>query len=351
MQYIIIIGIVLIVAIFAFGLIVALVSCLLFHPVINSLLTAAFLIFAGAKALSAGNLFVPFLAAIALADCIRDIIIGKKYYIKFDVSKEESKLYTLDKLFVIKSLTSLLTLGFARIVFLLIVGPVLSLTVASDINSKMAHGLPLPLPALYNKLQARNYYYAKYIEKLDAECAVVSNAETVDSEIKKRRERLDGLYPKKLMEKLTDKLAGDKDVKENRQRAEEKLQPDAIQTYYTYLSTPAFNRLQVALSNVMLHKGRFSPSDIQRFEELRGLNLMSAVDGRDGGNSDWGEYFIIQALQPLVANGTFSDDGDLSDRDAFETHAYEHIHTSAPRKSQSPETNPLLALDDEDDDL
>lgn len=349
MQYIIIIGIVIVVAILAFkliiyalGFILLLISNLLFHPVINSLVTAVFLIFAGAKALRAENLFVLFLAAIALADCIRDIVIGGKYYKGLDLSD-------FDKLFVIKSLTSLLTLGFARIVFLLIVGPVLSLTVASDINSKMAHGLPLPLPALYNKLQARNYYYAKYIEKLDAECAVVSNAETVDSEIKKRRERLDGLYPKKLMEKLAEKIAGDNDVKENRQRAEEKLQPNAIQRYYTYLSTPAFNRLQAALSNVMLHKGCFSPSDIQRFEELRGLNLMSPVDGRDGGNSDWGEYFIIQALQPLVANGTFSDDGDLSDRDAFETHAYEHIHTSAPRKSQSPETNPLLALDDDDD--
>lgn len=348
MPYIITILIIIAVGIFALSFVIALGALILFHPQVNAVLSLAFFLFylwlyVTMPTPVPGVLFL-FLGLMIL-DCIHDIVLYKRYYRKFDTS--DDTIYTFDKLFVIKSLTSLLTGGYARPIFFLVVGPLLSRSTAVDIQRKLQAGKPLPDSSLYSKLQAKNYYYAKQIGKLEQSGAVTGNSATVTSEAVVRREKLKKLYPQKMMAKLTDMVAGDKTVKENRDRAEKELQPQALKSCCAYLGTSVFEKFPQRITDVMADKGCYSATQIKDFEELKDLPLMVPL-GTDRSNVAWSEYFIIQALQPLVAEGIF-EDNDFNDNDALDNHAYRYIKSTKPMPSQSPETNPLLALDDDDD--
>lgn len=303
---------------------------ILFSPRVNSGITMIWLVLIVIREPIAIILII-----IPLIDCIRDIIIAKDYYEDLEIG--------IDKLFMIKSLTSILTLSFARVIFLLIVGPIIAHSVSSDIQKKIKEGRPLPYKSLYSKLQAKNYYYAKKIEMLEQKGIIISNIITVDNEADIRRKKLDGLYPKKLLDKMADMVAGDKEIKEKRKEAEGKLKPWVLKKYYAYISADVLAQYQKIIIEVMSKKGPYSPSVIKDFKELQ---LLRDVNGGKAKSGDWREFFVIQVLNPLVAVGVF-EDNDFSDNDALNTHVYRYIKSEVPMKSIDANNDPLLALDDD----
>lgn len=276
------------------------------------------------------------IVGIGMADCIRDIVMAKKYYESIDVE--------IDKFYMIKSLTSLFTIGLARIVYFLIVHPALSFMVSANIKKQMRSGQPLPYFSFYSNMKIRNYYYEKQIEKLEKKGVLISNKETVDYEAKIRQDKLDRLYPKKIVAKIVDMVAGDKEIKEKRKRAEQRLL--SMEKCYAYLSADWFAAYPNAIIAAMTEKGRCSVSSIQTFNELKTLNLLCPVIGNAKDRlTEWSEYFIIQALQPLVAQGVFSDD-DFNDNDAMDNHAYQYAESKKRMPSINADEDPRFALDD-----
>lgn len=337
MQYIII-GIIGIAIVFTIGtrilkLIFYAVLFGLFHPKVNSIISLIFFLLLGFGVLQQGVVFGIFLTSICILDCVLDIYRSHNYYV-CPITVNPS----IDKLYLIKSLTSLLTFGFSRIVFCLIVGPYLSFSVLSDIKKKIASGQPFPASLPCGSLQAKKYYYSRHIRAMEQKGDVVYNGSTIDNETKVLTERLHDLYPKTLMEKLVDKFAGNKDSEDLREILRQKINDGHCS--YVYLSTVAYERYLQLIPEVMLTKACYSPSDIKNFEELSALNLTVPVTG----STDWSEYFIIQALQPLVDNGTFVDN-DISD--GIDTHAYQHTGGTKPMPSIDADNNPLFALDDD----
>ena len=314
-------------------LLILLGKYILFSPRVNSVITIIW--FAIIVIHAPGSIV---LIIIPIIDCIRDIMIAEDYYEDLEIG--------IDKLFMIKSLTSILTLGFARVIFLFIVGPIISRSVSSDIKKKIAAGQPMPYKSLYSKLKARNYYYAKKINMLEQEGVVIANIKTVDDEANIRRKKFDELYPEKLLAKLTDMVAGDKEIKEKRKEAEKKLKPWSIKECYAYLSFAVFEQYPKLISEVMSKKGTYSPSVIKDFKELKDLQLPLVFNSGNDKSMEWSEFFIIQALQPLVADGIF-EDNDFSDNDALNTHAYRYSKSEVPMPSIDASNDPLLALDDD----
>lgn len=263
---------------------------------------------------------------LVIFDCIWDIIHAENYYSDIE--------FSIDIGFAVKSLSSIPTLGLSRLVFLCIVRPIRSICTLLDIKKTIRDGYPL--------LSGENYYHMKWIRRLEKKGVIVSNIETVKNEAKKRRKKLDALYPKKTLEKVLDKVAGDKVVKEKRKEAEMRLQPQSLTRCCAYLSAAVFEQYPKLITEVMEEKGCHSVSDIKKFEELKSLHLTFPFYGK---NSEWSEYFIIQALQPLVIEGTFEDD-DLNDNDVFDNHAYRYTKSKVAKKIIDADNNPLLALDD-----
>lgn len=333
MQYIII-GIIGIIVIFTLGanilafLLTLLLQCL-FHPKVNSIISLIFFLSAGLMSLQSGPGLRTVLIGILIVDCILDIVRSYNYY---------TLPYShIDKLYLIKSLTALLTFGYSRIIFRLIVGPVLSRSVLLDIRRKIAAGQPFSGPD--SSLQAKKYYYAKHIRRMEQQGTVVYNADTINIERNVILERLRNLYPKNLMEKLAEKFSGDSDTADTRKALEQRL--NNAHYSYAYLSAATFARFAQLIPEVMQAKACYSPSDIKNFEELSALNLTVPF----GGSTDWSEYFIIQALQPLVADGTFMDN-DISD--GVDNHAYQHMDSAKHMPSIDADNDPLFALDNDD---
>lgn len=317
--------------------VVALIGYALFEPRFNSILSIIYFIWAGIKIREIGMDYLLLFVLTGIVDCIRDIVIAKDCYKSMDVE--------IDKFYLVKSLITIFTLGLGRTIFLLVVNPVMNIAVSKDIKQQVRDGKALPDASFYSKLKAVNYCYGKQIGKLEREGVVVSNKNTVDSETKIRREKLEKLYPKKMLDKIVDKLAGDKVLKEKRENAEKSLQ--SMNKCYAYLSTAVFEQYPKALTMVMSVKGRYSVSVISKFQELKPYNLMQPIKGiSEDRNQEWSEYFIIQALQPLVAEGIF-DDMDLNDNDAMDNHAYQYTKSTVTMPSIDGDQDPRFALDDD----
>lgn len=307
----------------------------LFDPRVNSIIYLIFFLLVGIGAWQefGSDSFLVLLILIGpiIFDCILDIKRSYNYYSgPTDIR--------IDKLYLIKSLTAIPTFGFSRIVFRFIVGPCLSLSVLLDIHKKIAAGQPFQ--GIRSKLQAKHYYYGKHIRKMVQKGTVVYNGDTIKIETEVISERLRDLYPKNLIEKLVEKLSEDSTAEDKRKELEQKLS-DGYRSY-AYLNAAVFAQYAQSISEVMRTKGPYSPSDIQNFEELSALNLTVPI----GGSTDWSEYFIIQALQPLVADGTFKDN-DFSD--GVDSHVYEHTGSAKAMKSISAENDSRFALDDDED--
>lgn len=332
-----------VIAIIVIGLIIVLAKYILFHPRVNSVLTIIVFIvyiitaFQGNGKAGPGILIMSILPII---DCIHDIAIAPKYY--------EDIEFGVDKLYKIKSLVSLFTGGFARPIFLVIVGPCLSFSVRSEIQGRIDNRMPLPYEG-FSDLMAKEYYYQKHIARLKASGIIVSNVNAVDEETKKRREMLDKLYPQKVIAKVVDMVAGDKDAKSIRQECEKKLEAKRIKQYYAYMSANAFSLLPDLLNKAMSQKGYCSAADISKFDELKELHtaMPSSASAPGNATAEWSEYFVIQALEPLVKKGIFVRDR-FNDNDPFDNPAYSYTKSEVKMPSIDANSDPLLALDDDD---
>lgn len=288
--------------------------------------------------ISMGILLVPMI--IILIDCLRDIILAEKCYKDINVG--------IDKLFMVKSLLSLFTFGFARIVFLFIIGPIISCMVSWEIKMRIKKEEPLPCSTHFSKLEMKNYYYKKRVEKLENKGILVSNIKTVESEAIVRRKKLEKLYPEKLVAKIVDMVAGDVELKNKRKNAEAKLSSWSLEKNYAYLKKEVFSQFPQLIIEAMEERGYCSVSDIKNFEELRSLKLEDPIflAAYNNKSTEWGEYFIIQALQPLVVDGTF-EDNDFNDSDVFDNHAYHYTKSLKSMPSIDGDSDPRFALDDD----
>lgn len=327
----------LIIGFIAICIICVIAKYILFEPRINSAISFLYFAYMCIAAVKYGAVLVVALMFIGMIDCIMDIVMAKKYYESIDVAT--------DRFYIIKSLTSLFTLGFARSIFFVVVNPILFCRVLMDIEKRMETGQPLPYPSFYSNTKIRNYYYEKQVNKLEKKGVLISNKGTVDYEAKIRRDKLDNLYPKKMVDKIVDMVAGDKEIKEKRENAEQKLR--SMEKCYAYLGTDLFAAYTRALIAVMSNKGCCSVASIQTFSELRTLNLLYPVIGNAKDRlTEWSEYFIIQALRPLVEQGVF-DDNDFNDNDAMDNHAYHYAQSKRPMLSINADEDPRFALDDD----
>lgn len=314
----------------------SLIAALLFRPRINTVLSVGLII---SGLIRLGNrldwpLLMPFLFLVYLLpvwDCIYDFIRAPFYY------KKDG----FDTLYMLKSISSLLTLFLARYAFFIFIEDRLYSRVIEQVYGKLQKGEPL-LPELPDDaLQAEQYYYAQQIEKLQKKGRLVSNRRTVNSEAETHRKKLSRMYPKKLLEKLMDTLNalfGDGAAKKAREDAEYRI---ALATdSCVYLGTNTFNKLSEALPAAMSHRGVCPLSSIKEFEELRALGLSKPVNGKN----DWADYFIIMALQPLVQQGSFEDE-DYNDNDPFDNHAYHYAKSTVSMPSIDADNDPRFALD------
>ena len=328
MQYLIII----IIAIILIALLIKLLKHILFNPRVNSAISIigfiALIVYLWNKPYKLA--LVVF--AIAIIDCIRDIVLAEYLYDDVEIS--------IDPLYAIKSILSILTLGLFRAIFLLIIVPCISHSVSSKINKTLNSGYPLEHIEKSYSSNHFEYFKAKKIEKLEEKGLIVSNEETMKKEMAISRERLDKLYPQKILGKIVETVAGDKDMKKRRKDAENRINTSGK----AYISKKVFDKYPQAITDVMSQKSVCSPLDIKDFAELKSFHFYEKFDG---GSQKWAVYFIIQALQPLVENGEFTDD-ILNDKDVLDNHAYQYIKSELQMKSTDADSDPRFALDDDD---
>ncbi len=292
---------------------------LFFHPQVNSAVTiffvACFLI-SGSSPFGAG--FLPLLRilwALCILDCIRDILVGDSYYKAGNAG--------VDPLYATKSVLSIFTLGLVRGVFFLVVGPYLHRSEAQALRETVASGLPVS-PYCGSGLRAREYYYDQELEKLVQSGEIVSNEHTLRTECALIKKKLDQLYPKKFLEVAMDAIRGDPEVKRDRAKGKQVL--EELDSARVYLGKAAFERLGEAVKEAMKDKAPMSADDIVRLKALQPFGLVDR-----NGRSGWGQLFVIQALGPMVENGTFVD-LDLSDK-PWDNHAYQYAKSTKPMAS------------------
>lgn len=345
-----------IIAIFVIGVIVVLAKYVLFHPQVNSVVSIICLFWALIKVYIPSNisgLGFCFLFLFPVIDCVRDIIIAPKYYADIE--------YELDKLYVIKSLTSLFTAGVVRNVFFFIVDPHIARSVRRSLKREIRDGRRLTGSTGRHGEHigwrvmsgARWYHFNKQVKRLEKNGIVISNGETGIQEIEKAKKKLEGLYPKKLVDSILEKVTNNEDVelkKSIRRRSEGLLR---LGTSAVYLPTSTYEKIPQLVREAMSDKGVCPLYEIKFFPELQSLNLVKPLKDSDNSwyekHADrWFDYFIIQALQPLVADGTF-EDNDFNDNDPLDCHAYRYTMSTKQMPSHGPETDPKWAIDDDDD--
>lgn len=324
-------------------ILIVLCKYVLFEPRVNSVISLIFYIMILGYAMNSQEVKLGFwtiFVCISMVDCIRDIILAKEMYEDIEIR--------IDKFYMVKSLTSLFLFEYSRSIFLLIVQPFLYFSIFKDIKKKIQCGYPLPYGSNYSNLKIKNYFYTKYISRLEKDGMIISNVKTVENEMQIEQKKLNDLYPEKLTAKIADMIAGDKDMKEMRKRAEGWFRSGEFINHYAYLGVDSFERYPKLIIEAMSERGCFPVSAIKRFEELKELNLLvPIVDKRNNNkNTGWSNYFIIQSLEPLVAEGIFSDN-DFNDNDVFDNHAYQYVKSTVSMPSIDADNDPLFALDDD----
>lgn len=323
-----------------FGLLKNIIGALLFSPVLNSVLSIPYFVFI---MIFLCHPITIILSVIAIADCIRDITLSKVIY-NYSFDRELS---TYDKKYVRKSILGIFTFGYVRVIYTMVVNPIIYGNIKSEIKKKMLNGDPLPYNEKnYSGDLVKNYYYSKFIQKLTRQGNLISNKETVDAEINIIRERLEKMYPKKLIEKAIDKFAGDEEVKRMREKAEKRLLSYGVK-YYAYIPDSLYKVLPDKVSKAMSDKAPMSLYDIMQLDDVREtihpLVINANCRDYDQNNREWGCFFVIQALKPLVEDGTY-EDKDITDK-PLEVHIYEYKHSTKKIKSINANENPALCLD------
>jgi len=147
------------------------------------------------------------------------------------------------------------------------------------------------------------------------------------------------------MEKVVNTVAGDRQVKARQKADEGRL--NLTGNYVAYLKSSVYQKYSTRLFEFLLSKGTLSPHSFRKYEELNDLYLSHSCDSNT--TISWSDYFVIQALQPLVDDGTILDMA-YSD-EVMNNHAYSHPGSTAKMKSTNAKDNPDLMLDDDDLDF
>lgn len=126
-------------------------------------------------------------------------------------------------------------------------------------------------------------------------------------------------------------MTGDSEVKRDRAEAEKVIHD--LRGSRVYLGKSAFERLREAVKEAMKDKASMSVEDIVRLKELKTLNLADW-----SGSYGWSQMFVIQALAPLVEDGTFLD-MDISDK-PWDNHAYQYAKSTKPMASLDAGSDP-----------
>lgn len=340
MQYIIAI----IIGIIVIGLVVVFIKYLLFKPKLNATITMLAMVVLGIYIIADGKPFVlVILCAIIIIDCLRDMVLAEQFYDTFEIDDDLSD---MDKFYAVKSILSIFTLGTVRIIYLFIINPAIHRAAVKYVNSRMNVGHPL------NKTGSSNirtqYYYKKTINKYFAQGMLVSNESIVSKEIALRKSRLENMMPKKLAAKITqtvgDLFTKDKRLKILRDRAKESIERYEKGQCTAYISANHFSTFANEITAYMTDKSKVSAADIKNAPELARLKLN--VPNRDD-NSDWGEFFVIMALEGLVREGLYEDE-ILNDNDPLDTHVYHYVKSEKQPVSIDADSDPAFALDDDD---
>lgn len=322
------------------------IGALLFNPKLNSILGIFYFL------LIAMSLFEPIaiiLSAIAIADCVRDAVLANVVY------SYSYKYNVYDKKYIKKSILSFFTFGYIRVIYAVIIYPIIYGKIKADVKRKISNREPLLYrDNNYSFDMTKKYYYSKLLRNLEKRGELVSNKETVVAEIKMIQERLNKLYPKKRIEVLVDKIAGDREAKAIREESADKLSylrlREACGEVYAYIPASVYKKFPDNLSEAMSDKGTMSLAYIIKLKEVEEVThplvYNSSDDQSAQNNREWIYYFfIIQALKALVEDGIF-EDNNLNDRDPFETHAYRYTQSTKQPVSINANDNPMLALDD-----
>lgn len=117
--------------------------------------------------------------------------------------------------------------------------------------------------------------------------------------------------------------------------------------YYAFISASLYKVLPDKVSKAMSDKAPMSLYDIMQLDDVRKtihpLVLNANCRNYDQNNRDWGCFFIIQALKPLIADGIY-EEKDITDN-PFEIHIYEYKYSTKKMKSINANENPALCLD------
>jgi len=284
------------------------------------------------------SIVMSIMSIIVIIDCIHDIIIADEYYKRKDIG--------IDPLYMFKGLTSIVTLGYSQVVFFLVTDMVIGVVVKKKIKRALKSGRALPpIDHVEWNFQAARYHYKKQIKRLESRKKIVSNIETIDAENSIGVEKLNKLYPQKLIDKIAEMVGGNEEMKVKRENASMSLLLSGEN--YAYLDMTVFMKYADMISTVMSNKGCFGVSEIKNFSELDELRLTAPIMFSNTKGPRWAEYFIIQALQPLVSVGIF-EDCNLNDNDPLDNHSYRYVKSTRTIPSINANDNPLLALDDDD---
>lgn len=318
------------------------------EPHLNALGTIAFIIFMivkvpiGSRELLIALYLIPFL------DCIQDLVISHHFKDGADTISN----YSMSKGFI-----TLFTAGLARIVYFLIVLPKIRLRASSSLKEQLEAGGEIVCPD-YGKSSwvPMRYYFMIHVDDALKMGTLKSSVRVAQFEERRRSEKLEALYPKKFLEKMTEKFGGNKEIQELRDKTEEKIKEMRKKDsgHLDYLPTVTYEKLPSLIGEAMAAKSFCPLAEIKYFPEVQSLGLtepLSEVERVEAGyerpRDMWLNHFIVMALEPLVQSGDF-EHGDFNDRDPLDNHAYRYTKSTKAMVSQSPETNPALALDDDD---
>jgi len=284
-----------------------LIKTVLFNPHVNTIISIIVLLFEGLLVVYNKLWFLIIPIIMAIVDCIRDFAKANEYY---------GRVCDADPFYRKKSLLSLVTLGSARVIYLFYNYNKVRDSVIAYIDEQIISDRPLECHGHYKLVMENNFYKQRIIE-LKRLNKIVSNEETAEHERQMVQKNIDRLYPKasKDRDKYLSKLSRYSGGK-------------------IYIRKETLNKYSELIPKAMANKGPMSLSDIKRIKELKHLNLCSIPEI---------DFFIIQALQPLVESGVF-EDITFNDVDPFDVHVYRYVQSSVPMKHIDGDNDPLFAL-------
>jgi hypothetical protein len=317
------------------GLVVVLFKAVLFWPRGNSAISIIFIL---SFIHGSQNILKSFMLVIALIDCVVDWIMAPKLYEDFYF---EDSMDELDKFYIIKSLLSTFTGFYARVVYLLVVDPIMYMRAKNNVNDMLENDLIIPNNDIITKYSKQNQGCMYVIlDKYIKQGLVITNKEEVKEELKYSKAKLENSYPTKLIDKLIKLLNDNKEIKKEREKAEAEIKSE--NKLYSYIECQFYQRCKQEFASVLVSHGTLSPVDIIKLEDLQSMVFLNGKEFTD--KEVTLKYYAISILNGLEKDGIVEkyDFGD----GLLENHQYKHTN-GLPMKSINADENPLLALDDD----